>query len=139
MALFSVPLHLLYNSVVLSTLSAQEYYVFAASVGMANGRSLNWTLLTDVEAIEPYQYTYSGLIDVVQKLRNASEWQNLNNIECIKAYGQTFVSAHGDILLILPTTNATETLFIVAQVQSGIYSDPTGYAVANLAARRTQL
>ena len=123
MAISSVPLHLLYNSVVLSTLSAQEYYVFAACVGMENGRSLNWTLLTNQEAVEPYQYTYAGLVDTVQELKNASEWQKLENRECIKAYGQDFVSAHGDILLISPTTNATKNLFPITKVKSGIHSD----------------
>ena len=123
MALSSVPLHLLYNSVVFSTLSAQEYYVFAASAGMVNGTSLNWTLFADLEAIQPYQDTHAGLIDTVQGLKNATEWQKLDNRDCIKAYGQDFVSDHGDLVLIMPTINATGTLFPVTEVQSGFYGN----------------
>ena len=87
---------------------------------MVHGRSLNWTLLTDLEAEEPRQYTQTGLVDTMQELRNATEWQKLDNRDCIKAYGQDFVSAHGDLLLVLPTTDATGILFPVTEIQSDI-------------------
>ena len=123
MALTSVPLHLLYNSVAFSTLSAQDYSVFAASVGPVDGRAFNWTLLTNLEATEPYQEIDTDLNDTVQDLTKAPEWQKLNTRDCIKAYGREFVSAHGDLLLILDAANATETLFLVTEVQSGIYGN----------------
>ena len=115
-ALSSVPIHLLYNSVVFSTLSAQDYSVFATTVGLVNGRPLNRTLLNDLAPKYTYQYvdTDTLQIDPVQDQRNATEWQKLDNRNCIKAYGQDFVSAHGDLLLILPTANATGTIFLVS-------------------------
>ena len=119
MALSSVSLHLLYNSVVFSNLSAQEYNVFAASVGLVNGRALNWTLLTDLEATEPHQDNDTRKIDIVQDLKKVPEWQKLDTRDCIKAYGQDFVSAHGDLILILPTANATGTIFLVTEVLGG--------------------
>ncbi|KAF6222037.1 hypothetical protein HO133_001123 [Letharia lupina] len=110
MALSSIPLHLLYNSVVFSTLSAQEYSVFAASAELVNGvaaqefsanrTALNWT--------GPTNWTNTGPFDTMQHFQNASGWQKLDNRDCIKAYGQDYVSAHGDLLLISPAISASE-------------------------------
>lgn len=100
MALSSIPLHLLYNSVVFSTLSAQEYSVFAASVGFVNDATLNWN--------SPTNFTNTGPYGTMQHFQNASRWQKLDNRDCIKAYGQSFVSAHGDLIVISPAVNATE-------------------------------
>ena len=114
MALSSIPLHLLYNSVVFSTLSAQEYSVFASSAELVNGTALNWT--------SPITFAYPELYNTVQYFpnattmqyfQNASKWQKLDNRDCIKAYGQDFVSAHGDLLVISPTVNATETVVML--------------------------
>lgn len=46
-------------------------------------------------------------------LRNATKWQNLSNRECIKAYGQPFVSGHGSLLAISKDFNATEPVVII--------------------------
>ena len=123
-ALSSVPIHLLYNSVVFSTLSAQDFSVFATTVGLVNGRPLNRTLLNDLAHPDSYHYidTETVQIDTVQDQRNASEWQKLESRDCIKAYGQDFVSAHGDLLLILPTTNATGTTFLVIYVLADVFA-----------------
>ena len=121
MALSSVPIHLLYNSVVFSTLSAQDYSVFATSVGLVNGRPLNSTLLNDLGADYSYQFVDTVQIDNVQDQKNAPEWQKLDNKDCIKAYGQEFVSAHGDVLLILPPTNATGMIFLIMEVLGGFH------------------
>ena len=105
MALSSIPLHLLYNSVVFSTLSAQEYSVFASSAELVNGTALNWT--------SPINFADPELYPTLQYFQNASKWQKLDNRDCIKAYGQDFVSAHGDLLVISPTVNATETIVVL--------------------------
>ena len=117
MALSSVPIHLLYNSVVFSTLSAQDYSVFATNVGLVNGRPLNRSLLIELGTT---QYIVTDTVQINTDQKNASEWQKLNNKDCIKTYGQDFVSAHGDLLLVLPTANANGTIFPVTDVLAGL-------------------
>ncbi len=115
MALSSIPLHLLYNSVVFSTLSAQEYSVFAASADFVNGTALNWTNLTN--------YTNTGTYPNMQHFQNATDWQRLDNRDCIKAYGQNFVSAHGDLLVISPVVNDTEMIILLLDSRSNELGD----------------
>ena len=119
-ALSSVPLHLLYNSVVFSTLSAQDYSIFATNVRLVSGRPLNRSLLNDLQATGSYQYVNNVQIDAIPDQKNVSEWQKLDNKDCIKAYEQDYVSAHGDLLLVLPTANATGTIFLVTEVWAGL-------------------
>lgn len=107
LALSSAPIHFLYNSVIFSTLSAQDYSVFAASAKLANGTALNWTLL-----------------DTMQHLNNAYRWQMLDNRDCIKAYGQDFISANGDLLIVLNTTNTTEMVRLITDVPGLGYGKP---------------
>ena len=106
-ALSSVSIHLLYNSIVFSTLSAQGYTVFAASAELPNSTAFNWTLL-----------------DAMQHLKNASRWQALDNRDCIKTYRQDFVSANGDLLLVLHTTNMTGMVRSIMDVPGLGYGEP---------------
>lgn len=75
LGLSGIPLHLLYNSVVFSTLASNDY-----SVTAIYGDLLNETAL-------PSPSTYFDLANSTLKdFRNASDWQRLDNGECIKAY-----------------------------------------------------
>ena len=98
LGLSGVPLHLLYNSAVFSSLAAVEYSVYAGSNDLFDGHAVNWST-----PITGSMQNYT-----IQILRNASNWQRLDNEDCIKAYGQSFVSAHADLLAISPDLNASE-------------------------------
>lgn len=94
LALSGIPLHLLYNSVVFSTLTSREYTVFVGSESLVNGSAVDWS-----QTIPHTQGRYT-----LQHLRSVSTWQTLSNHECISTYGQPVTSAHtsarGDLLAI---------------------------------------
>ena len=104
LAFSGIPLHLLYNSAVFSTLSSQKYSVYIASHELISGIGINWT------AADP-QVGYQSPADIYQ---NASKWQNLTNKECMRAYGQSFVSTRSDVLAITSNLNASDPLRPVA-------------------------
>lgn len=93
-----VPLHLLYNSVVFTTISFQMYSVYVGSPDLVGQKALNWS-----GAVE----TYGNEVLPPGYLRNISNWQQLDNAACIKAYGQPYVSARGDIVAISSFVNGS--------------------------------
>lgn len=103
LALSGIPLHLLYNSAVFSTLATTEYSVFAGSPDLLTGKGVNWS-----------QPVYPSSTLTLQMFRNASSWQRLENDECIKAYGQPYVSAHGDLLAITANLNESDPAVLIA-------------------------
>ena len=90
-----VPLHLLYNSVVFSTISFQMYNVYVGSPDLVSQKALNWS-----NAVE----TYGAEVVTVA---NISTWQRLDNAACIRAYGQPYVSTRGDIVAISSNMNGS--------------------------------
>lgn len=91
-----VPLHLMYNSAVFSSLATVEYSVYAGSSDLLTGNGVNWS--TPISAPP----------NKLQVLRDASRWPRLGNKACIKVYGQLFVSAHGDPLAITSDVNSSQ-------------------------------
>lgn len=93
-----VPLHLLYNSVIFSTISFQMYSVFVASPDLVSQKALNWSGAVETYADESLPPGY---------LQNISTWQQLDNAACIRAYAQPYVSARGDVVAISSTMNGS--------------------------------
>jgi len=113
LALSGVPLHLLYNSAVFSSLAATEYIVYAASPSLFTNKSVNWS-----------QPIYGRADLSLQSIRNASNWQRLENKACIDAYGQEFVSAHGNLLAISADLNASDPAVYIADNSGASVSSP---------------
>ncbi len=114
----SVPLHLLYNSAVISTQASQEYVAFVASPDLLSGQGVNWS--QPIGTFVSYEHENSASdgppdLGLVQQYRDVSSWQNLSNEECIKAYAQNYVQGHGDLLAITTELNATEPMKLVAE------------------------
>ena len=109
LAASSLPLHLLWNSAIFSTLSSQDYLVVAASPDLFNITGLNWSAPVPGILENSTEYNYT-----LQIFRNASSWDKLDNKACIKAYGQEFVSARGDLLVITSGINASVPLEVIA-------------------------
>jgi len=107
LALSGIPLHLLYNSAVFSSLATTEYTVFAASPNLFTDRSVDWS--------QSIYGDYSG--GDLQHIRNAKNWQRLENKACIEAYGQEFVSAYGDLVAISTNLNATNPAVAINKVE----------------------
>ena len=113
LAFSGIPLHLLYNSAVFSTLAAQEYDIYFGSDAIISGIGLNWTAKASGSDSSSFGALY----------QNRSIWQNLTNEQCIRAYGQEFVSAHSDVILITSSLNATNPLQSYSDSFTGISDD----------------
>ena len=102
LAFSGIPLHLLYNSAIYSTLSSQEYSAYVVSDELVSGNGIKWTTTDPV--------VNSTLAKVNQ---HAPQWQKLTNKECIQAYGQDFVSGRSDVLAITSNLNASDPVRVV--------------------------
>ena len=110
LAISGVPLHLLYNSVVFSTISFQMYTVYVASPDLVGQKALNWSGVVETYGDEPLPPGY---------LQNISTWQQLDNAACIRAYAQPYVSGHGDIVAISSTVNGSAFIKLSDQEEFG--------------------
>lgn len=117
LALSGIPLHLLYNSAVFSSLAAVEYNVYVGSSALINGASVNWSS------------PIAGSINPLQTVQNASHWQRLDNKDCITAYGRSFVSAYGDLLAISSDLNASVPAIYINKYDAATNFGPSGDGV----------
>ena len=101
LGLSSLPLHLLYNSAVYDTLSANEYNLYAGSEQPQSWKEVNGTLTSSVPS------TSVGLFDKAQH----GQLEKLDNRACIQAYAQDFVSNRRDVILVHNTTSTNLTFF----------------------------
>ncbi len=104
LAISSIPLHLLYNSAVFSTLCTREYAVVLASKDYLDGAPFN---------ASDFRQTSSGL-DVNQTLNNylanKTAFEKLENKACIDTYEASVLSKYADVLLITSYANSTDSL-----------------------------
>ena len=90
LALSGIPLHLLYNSAVFSTLATLEYTVYLGSDSLfKSDASFNWS--------KPIPRSNNHT--TMQYLQDASTWNRLSNYECINNYSQAF-ALHRDLLTV---------------------------------------
>lgn len=105
LAISSLPLHLMYNSVVFDTLSAfDEYNVYVVSKDFLSGAPYT---------LDPY--TRDELPSRLDSLRESNSNNTLKRItldrkRCILTYGNGFLSKYGDVLAVSTTRNATNSL-----------------------------
>ena len=102
--LSSIPLHLMYNSVIFSSTSMSEWQGFAVTSDFLSGApfSVNGTDRASNPLIP-----VGALTDRLGKLRNSTTLFYLDNKDCIAAYSEQIVSAWGDVLVFSaqPSTN----------------------------------
>ena len=87
-AFSGIPLHLLYNSAVFSTLAAVDYDAYIISTEFANGGNFNWS--THIPPL------YLG-DPTLQSVRPNSNSTTLGNKECIQAFGQGFETEYARV------------------------------------------
>ena len=97
-AISTVPLHLLYNSAIFSTIGANEYETFIGSENLLTGVGFNWSLPFDNQV-----YPNSTL----RYFQRAANWDNLTNEECRKLYSQPYVTGNNNVLAVTSALNAT--------------------------------
>ena len=115
LALTSLPIHLLYNSTVFSTVGTNEYNVVIAS-------SQNTSFPLDSTWTPPnyngcFEY-YTGLsIQDFPTTKDGQYWQRLSNQECISAYAVHFPSNRGDVIVYANITEDRD------QIKSGTFGN----------------
>ena len=95
LAISSIPLHLFWNSAVLSTLYSREYYVLVAPAGFPTGPPFG------ASDSPEYNNTYQQLAN------NASMLERLEPRTCLEAYVGSINSNRGDVVLV-SSYNTTE-------------------------------
>ena len=105
LAISSIPLHLFWNSAVLSTLYSREYYVLGAPAGFPAGPPFG-------TSDDPfYNSTYQQLA------KNAATLERLEPRACLEAYVGSINSNRGDVVLV-SSYNATEEQYAEYSLES---------------------
>ena len=118
LALSSIPLHLLYNSAVISTQASQEYDIFVGSPALLEGNGLNWSM--PVPKFKSFGYhtassTSSSETLYLNQFRNVSDWNRLDNDACIQAYFKSYIVGYSDVIAMTSKLNATVPLMLANQ------------------------
>ena len=100
LAFSGIPLHLLYNSAVFSTLARQDYEVYVASPEWVTGVFNGSISIASIEGTNTSYYP--------QSLRNLTQWDRLENDRCMQVYAQLFVSSHGTLLAMSSAVEPSE-------------------------------
>ncbi|RMY63560.1 hypothetical protein D0864_12597 [Hortaea werneckii] len=138
LALSSVPIHFLYNSVIFKTIAANEYIVLVTNRDFLQGKSFapfyqqeQTITLSDgyASAIRDVQLDFSQ----GNNYANDTRVHNLTASECMTAYGTTFVSEHRNVLAITSAQgNQTNNTILYADwpsinLNNGFESVPYGW------------
>ncbi|KAF5381866.1 hypothetical protein D9757_008363 [Collybiopsis confluens] len=103
LSISSIPLHLFYNSSFFSTISAENYLVIPAT-----GPDLQ-TMTPNEDGRYNWTCGYEGCPGGVPEAE-LSQWDVLNNAECLKAYATDFVSDRATVVLVVGDYVANNTL-----------------------------
>ena len=106
LAVSSIPLHLMYNSVVFSTLSTYPYKVLFVTSDFLSGASFaNSTI--DGTPIPPEFENKRQNISISKQNQSNSEWQELDSKHCQQAYQSTIISDRSDVFAV-SSANSTK-------------------------------
>ena len=105
LAASTIPLHLLWNGAIFTTLSSHDYFVFVASSDLISMDGFNWSVsVPGTCAADPY---FENNNYTMQRYRNLSDWERLDNDACIQAYAQDYISSHGDVIAVTSNVNSS--------------------------------
>ncbi|MCJ1283445.1 hypothetical protein MMC26_002774 [Xylographa opegraphella] len=103
LACSSLPLHLFFNSVMYTSISANDYLIVAVNNAFIQPGPVN---LTAVEA--PWNAPNSLDPELITSLRTAAlsgSLQYLDKTDCINSYAQDYLSTRSNLLLVLSTSS----------------------------------
>lgn len=100
LALSSIPLHLMYNTAVFSSLAANNYNYIIATESFLNSTPVYNGTTKDVEVT-------AGIISIMNQEAIAGSLVRYEPLECQTAYGEAFVSRFRNVVLITTDKNAT--------------------------------
>ncbi|KAH0296743.1 hypothetical protein KCU71_g13779, partial [Aureobasidium melanogenum] len=98
----SIPLHLLYNSVLFSTLSASNYMAAVVTNDFLQGAAWNNSRLDLLQETE-----VTGQRQLARLQNNIDRLTRLDNRDCIRAYGTNFLESDWKNVLVVSNANVT--------------------------------
>ena len=100
----SVPLHLIYNSVIFASTSISEWNAFGVTSDFLTGAPFNVSgVLGDYREAEGFELR-------VERLQNSTSLIRLENDACLAAYNKTIISSWGDVLVISTRSSSNNSL-----------------------------
>jgi len=138
-ALSSIPLHLLYNSAVFTTLSAREYSTFIVNDNFLTGQSFNVSERISsytagspftsggVNVLDSKSHSYNNTPQVVDhSIQSIAEYlqrtqkslQRLENQACVDYYSVDFLSTRADVLLVTSEINQRDSYLFQSPIPS---------------------
>ena len=122
LAVSSVPLHLLYNSAVFSTLSSHQYTYFLVTSEFCDGAPFSdpsgfagGDLDRAIKALEVYQ-------------NNRTSLKRLEREKCVEVYSAPILSSNSDLLLVSNISNFTNSLLGFNDVLPKMTAESYGYS-----------
>ena len=102
LAVSSIPLHLVYNSVVFSTITARSYTVFVVTSDFLSGAPLANS--TDIGN------SIRNISVSKQNQSNSEWWEELDSTKCREAYRPSIISDRSDVLAVLSANSTGNSL-----------------------------
>lgn len=102
LALSSIPVHLMYNSVIFKTLDTNDYDLLLVNDDFLDGKPFRMSQVDVGDAV----MLDRAHLDHIQEFfatnqHNSSLVQNLTNADCMRRYGVEFVSGRSNVLLVI--------------------------------------
>lgn len=113
LGLSSIPLHLLYNSVVFSTLASREYSAYTVTQAFLDGAPFNSSNIP-IDGVSPAPLGLPPPNDTDSRLNylllNRNSLQRMDNKACLTAYSSDIISKYGDLLLVSSQNEANNSV-----------------------------
>ena len=106
LAISSIPLHLLYNSAIFTTLSAQEYSAFTVTPSLFDGAPVGFATWNNPRNFSTSDDNFRGALELLETLNDTrASPQKMDNAQCVKSYGVDFVSQHSHVMVVSSHTD----------------------------------
>ena len=113
LAISSLPLHLMYNSVIFDTISTHSYYVFVVSKEFLTGAPFGM--------LPAEEDSVSQILTDIRDLSSNNTLERLEKRDCILKYGG-LLSKNSNVLAVSFTSNATDSILDVDYIEEAILS-----------------
>ena len=121
LAVSSIPLHLLYNSAVFSTLTVRQFNGLVVSPEFLDHGPVNFTDIFFNSTYYAFDPQFQERILYYQN--NIHSFQKLDNKACIETYGNAIISTHSDVLFVSTQESQRDANNSVLWVQSNDTSE----------------
>ncbi|GAM91408.1 hypothetical protein ANO11243_094580 [Dothideomycetidae sp. 11243] len=108
LALSSVPLHLVYNSVVVSTFEAYYFHVLVVAPEFLTGAP--YGPYFDIGNLDINDPTPASVIDGIRA--DIADFERLDLADCITAYDRPFLTTRSDVVVVTTTHNTSNSVYL---------------------------